>query len=84
VSVRISSGDAEAVITGDLAHHPIEFAEPQWDSLADVDHAFANRTRAEFVEEYADSGVLVIGTHFAGPTAGYLVREAKGVRFRVA
>ena len=82
VSVRISSSGADAVITGDMAHHPIELAEPQWDSLADVDHEPANETRAEFVEEFVDSGVLVIGTHFSGPTAGYLVREPEGVRFR--
>ena len=38
-----------------------------------------------FVERYADSGVLVIGAHFAEPTAGHIVRHAPGdVRFRGA
>ena len=32
VSVRLSSGDGEAVITGDLMHHPVQVAEPGWGS----------------------------------------------------
>jgi hypothetical protein len=31
-----------------------------------------------FVDKYADSGTLVIGAHFAEPTAGHMVREAAG------
>ena len=35
-----------------------------------------------FVEKYADSGVLVIGAHFAGPTAGHIhTYGADDVRF---
>ena len=30
-----------------------------------------------FVEKYADSGVMVIGAHFAGPTAGHITPTAK-------
>ena len=35
VSVRIRSGGAEAVITGDLMHHPVQCAHPDWGSSAD-------------------------------------------------
>ena len=35
-----------------------------------------------FVDTYADSGVLVIGAHFAGPTAGHIrTHGADDVRF---
>jgi hypothetical protein len=40
------------------------------------------RTRQEFVERHADSGVLVLPAHF--PRPGYIVREAGGLRFRPA
>ncbi len=36
-SVRISSGGHEAVITGDMTHHPIQIAEPHCGISADVD-----------------------------------------------
>ena len=37
VSVRISSKGEDAVITGDLMHHPVQCAEPAWASNFDVD-----------------------------------------------
>ena len=37
VSVRIRSRGDEAVITGDLMHHPVQCAHTDWRSSADVD-----------------------------------------------
>ena len=75
VSVRISSRGEEAVITGDMIHHPCQIAEPGWGSHADVDFDQGVRTREAFLDRYADGPVLVIGTHFAGPSAGRIVRD---------
>ena len=80
VSVHIASRGEEAVITGDLMHHPCQAAHPDWSSTADVDAALAARTRRAFLERYADRPVLVIGTHFAGPTAGRIVRDGDAFR----
>ena len=80
VAVRISSRGEEAVITGDLVHHPAQFAEPGWRDKADSDPALADRTRRDFMARYADTPTLVIGTHFAGPTAGRLVRDGDAYR----
>ncbi len=74
VSVRISSQGQEAVITGDLVHHPVQFTAPDWVMTADDDPPRASATRVEFRERYADSGVLILGTHFAGPGCGHLSR----------
>jgi glyoxylase-like metal-dependent hydrolase (beta-lactamase superfamily II) len=79
-SVHISSGGQDAVITGDMTHSPIQFAYPLT-SAADTDSAQADRTRAEFVARYRDTPTLIIGTHFAGPTAGRLVRDGDTIRF---
>ena len=81
VSVRISSRGAEAVITGDLMHHPVQCAEPRWASRFDVDPDRARRTRRAFLERYADRPVLVLGTHFATPTGGRVVRDGAAFRF---
>ncbi|WP_419846176.1 MBL fold metallo-hydrolase [Candidatus Poriferisocius sp.] len=72
VSVRISSAGHEAVITGDLVHHPVQFSAPEWVMTADDDPARASETRKAFRERYADSGILIFGTHFAGPSCGHL------------
>jgi glyoxylase-like metal-dependent hydrolase (beta-lactamase superfamily II) len=81
VSVRIASRGAQAVITGDLMHHPVQCAEISWASRFDVDPEAARRTRRAFLERYADGPVLVLGTHFAAPTGGRVVREGAAFRF---
>ena len=40
----------------------------------------AAHTRHTFVDEYVDRPVLIIGTHFAGPTAGHIVRDGDSYR----
>jgi glyoxylase-like metal-dependent hydrolase (beta-lactamase superfamily II) len=82
-SVRIRSEGREAVITGDLMHHPAQCAHPEWGSSADVDSAAARRTRRAFLDAQAGRSVLVIGTHFAGPHAGRIVRAGGAYRFEV-
>ena len=81
VSVRISSEGSDAVITGDLMHHPVQCALPDMAARFDVDAEAARRTRREFLEKYKDGKVLVLGTHFASPTAGRIVREGAAFRF---
>jgi glyoxylase-like metal-dependent hydrolase (beta-lactamase superfamily II) len=81
VSVRISSRGEEAVITGDLMHHPLQCAEPDLANNFDVDAAAARRTRREFLARYSDTPVLVLGTHFAPPTGGWIVAAAQAWRF---
>jgi glyoxylase-like metal-dependent hydrolase (beta-lactamase superfamily II) len=83
VSVHVTSRGEEAVITGDLMHHPAQCAHPEWHSLADSDAAQAERTRRDFLARYADRPVLVIGTHFATPTAGRIVRDGGAYRLAV-
>ena len=83
-SVRIRSEGREGVITGDLMHHPVQCAHPDWGSNADSDSAAAAATRHAFLAAQAGRPVLVIGTHFAGPHAGRIVREGGAYRFEVA
>jgi len=80
VSVHVTSRGEEAVITGDMIHHPCQIAHPDWSSLADVDQTLAAKTRAAFLARYADRPVLIIGTHFAAPTAGRIVRDGATYR----
>ncbi len=82
-SVRISSRGQDAVITGDLMHHPVQCAHPEWNCGFDSVPEQARATRRAFVERYADRPVLVFGTHFATPSAGYIVKDGASWRFRV-
>lgn len=81
VSIHVTSRGEEAVITGDMIHHPCQIGHPEWSSAADVDPDQSAVTRDTFLARYADRPVLIIGTHFAGPTAGRIVKD--GGTFRL-
>jgi len=81
VSVRIRSDGNDAVITGDVMHHPVQCARPSWASEFDEDAAHAEATRRAFLAEHADREVLLIGTHFADPVGGYITTAGDAYRF---
>jgi glyoxylase-like metal-dependent hydrolase (beta-lactamase superfamily II) len=83
VSVVIESGGRRAVITGDLMHHPIQCALPHVASRFDHDAERARRTRRDFLRRYEGGGTLVLGTHFARPTAGHVRAHGGTWRFEV-
>ena len=78
--MRIASEGQEALITGDFMHHPCQIAHPEWSSTADNDPIEARLTRERSLLQLADTPILVIGTHFAGRTAGQVVRDGGGYR----
>jgi len=82
VSVRIASCGQDAVITGDLMHHPIQCCEPGLCSAFDWKPELTRVTRRDFLERHSERPVLVLGTHFAPPTAGWLVRSGEGWELR--
>jgi glyoxylase-like metal-dependent hydrolase (beta-lactamase superfamily II) len=83
VSVRVHSGDADAIITGDLMHHPVQCAHPEWPTSADSAPELARQTRRAFLERHAGTATLVLGTHFAGVTGGRIVRDGDAFRLVV-
>jgi len=83
VSVAIESEGDRALITGDFLHHPCQFVHPEWSSSPDSDPARAIATRKRMYAELADQPILVIGTHFATPTAGFLKRDGDVYRLDV-
>ncbi len=82
VSVRIESAGQQGFITGDAVVHPVQWAEIEWGN-AQVDHDIAQATevRRRLRDRYGETDALIIGTHFASPTAGHLRRRDDGWRF---
>ncbi|MGP3534193.1 MBL fold metallo-hydrolase [Microbacterium sp. RD1] len=79
-SVRIESEGDSAFITGDFIHHPIQIARPDWSSQGDWDGGMSARNRRVFYESAAGTDLLVLGTHFGGTSAGYIVADDEGYR----
>ena len=81
VSVHITSRGEEAVISGDMMHHPCQVAHPEWSVPFDANIEESLATRKAFMERYADTPTLILGTHFAEPVAGRIVRDGAAYRF---
>lgn len=79
-SVRLESEGAAAFVTGDFIHHPMQIARPDWSSQGDWDRAASARNRREFLASAAGTDLLVLGTHFTGAGAGYIVEDGDGYR----
>ncbi|HEY2301127.1 MAG TPA: MBL fold metallo-hydrolase [Acidimicrobiales bacterium] len=82
VAVRVASGGQEALITGDLTHHPVQWAEPEWCAAPDTDLAQSAATRRRLISEHGDRETLVIGTHYAPPCAGHIVTIGGATQFK--
>jgi len=78
VSVFIYSKNKKALITGDFIHHPVQMTKTGWCSSADYDQEQGQLTRENLLEKYVDQDILIIGTHFASPTAGHIKYLEKG------
>ena len=72
VSIRIESQGEVALITGDCVHHPCQITRTDWCSSADFDQSMGRETREGLLARTVDTDVLMIGTHFATPTAGHV------------
>ncbi len=78
MSLRIVSEGEEALLAGDVAHHPCQMAHLDWSSTADSDPAQSARTRRELFSRFADTPTLVIGGHF---NAGRIERDGAAFKF---
>ena len=81
VSVLISSGGATALITGDATHHPVQWAEPDWAMTGDWDRAQSTASRRALRAEHGPRATLILGTHYAPPSAGRLVGAGESWTF---
>lgn len=72
VSVRIDSAGAVAYISGDVVHHPAQIGEPGICALPDADPTAARASRLELLRRVADERALLLGSHFAAPSGGYV------------
>ena len=72
VCINLQSGGERAVFCGDLMHHPLQVPEPQWSSVFCTDPDLSRKTRIGFVERHAETGIMVLPTHFVKNGGGHI------------
>lgn len=82
VCVHVCSRGQECVMSGDLMHHAVQCAEPDWSSCFCADPERARGTRRAFLQRYEESPVIILPAHFPTPTAGTIRRAGSAWQFR--
>ncbi|MER6565700.1 MBL fold metallo-hydrolase [Streptomyces sp. NPDC001093] len=80
VAVELTSRGEKALITGDCIHHPVQLAHPAIGACVDIDPQQSEATRRRLLGSLADTDTLVLGTHFAPPTAGRVITAGDAYR----
>jgi glyoxylase-like metal-dependent hydrolase (beta-lactamase superfamily II) len=79
MSVHISSGREEMLLTGDVVVGPeIGFLHPEWPFGFDLDAPLATKARTAFLDRAAADKTLVGSYHLPFPGFGHVVREGNG------
>ncbi|WP_030246278.1 MBL fold metallo-hydrolase [Streptomyces sp. NRRL S-350] len=82
VAVELTSRGETALITGDCVHHPVQLAHPAIGACVDIDPQRSEATRRALLASLAGTDTLLLGTHFAPPTAGRVVVHGDAYRLR--
>ena len=84
MSIGLSSEGEYGFFPGDVMHHPIQVAWPDWSSVFSEDHARGRASRLWALDHMADTGALVFTSHFPGSGAGRVARVDGGYAWTFA
>lgn len=80
--IELDDGRRRAIMSGDVIHHPVQIERPQWCSVFDRDQKEALVTRRRLLERVVDTGTLVMGAHFSGPSVLQVVSDTNGFFYK--
>ena len=84
ICIHMETPQQRAIFSGDLLHHPVQCAQPDWNSRFCWKPEMSAATRTKFVEDNAEQDVLILPAHFAAPTYGRIVEGSAGrARFKI-
>lgn len=80
MSVLISSGGEQAIITGDVFFNPAQVTHPEWQFGFDADPDGGIATRLALLDRIEAEGLRILTCHFPAPGAGTIIR-VEGKRY---
>ena len=81
VCMNLAAGGRNAVFSGDLLHHAVQVAHPEWNSRFCWNPELSRASRKKFVQDKADTDTLILAAHFPSPTAGRIVDNGDRCKF---
>ena len=83
-SLLVGTPGADAVITGDMIHSPIQARYPELGMMSDYDSKQAGMSRRELFDRFCDTSTLMCTAHFPSPSTGRVVRWRDAFDFAAA
>jgi len=80
-SVQVGKPGADAVITGDMIHSPLQAKYPELGMRADYNSPQAGESRRKLFSCICDTSTLVCTAHFPSPSSGRMKKDGNGFRF---
>jgi glyoxylase-like metal-dependent hydrolase (beta-lactamase superfamily II) len=80
-SVRVGRPGADAIITGDMIHSPLQARFPELGMMADYDSKQAGESRRSLFGQVCDTSTRMCMAHFPSPSTGRLVRHREAFDF---
>lgn len=81
VCIHATAGGQEAVVVGDVIHHPVQLDMPELKMRADLDPDLAISTRRRVLEHCAETGAWLLAGHIPHRSITRIVRFGSGYRF---
>ena len=63
--------------TGDILHHPVQVAIPEWNSAFCGDPVLARLSRRRVLERCVDTNAILMPAHFGRPHCGHVHRKGE-------
>jgi glyoxylase-like metal-dependent hydrolase (beta-lactamase superfamily II) len=80
-SVLVGRGGADALITGDMVHSPLQGRYPELGMMVDYDSGQAGQTRRAIFDPLCGEPTIVCASHFPSPSTCRVQRWGDGYRF---
>lgn len=84
ITYRVESQGQRGAFSADIFHTTLQILKPEWNTAFCVLQDEARATRAAFLNEAAESELLVMPCHFAPPHCGFIRRQGDGYAFEPA
>jgi glyoxylase-like metal-dependent hydrolase (beta-lactamase superfamily II) len=80
-SVHVGKSSADAVITGDMIHSPLQARYPEIGMMSDYDSKIAGQSRRQLFGRFCDTSTLMCTAHFPSPSTARIVRHKDAFDF---
>ena len=75
IIVNVTNDGDQAILCGDVIHHPIQLLKPMWSTNFCFDPDLSRQTRLNLLNRCSDTHTAILPAHFHSPDYGHIERN---------